>query len=69
MSLQRVKITGGNLFAVAAQYLGDATQWNNIAALNADVLPDPTDPFFMGPITLKIPPPDPGGGNGGILGA
>ena len=66
MSLQRISMGGGNLFQVAAQYLGDATQWNRIAQLNVSVLADPTDPFFAGPITLRIPAPDPSGGNGGI---
>jgi hypothetical protein len=68
MSIRQVTLTGGNLFQVAAQYLGDATQWNAIAALNSGVLANPQDPFFSGPVTLLIPPPDPSGGNGGILG-
>ena len=42
---------GGNLFAIAAQQLGDATQWNRIAALNGL-----WDPFLAGVTTLQIPP-------------
>jgi hypothetical protein len=63
MSNRTIIANTGNLFAVAATELGDATQWNAIAALNGMV-----DPFFTGPLTLSIPPADPSGGNGGILG-
>ena len=63
MSLRTITVVSTNLFAVAAAQLGDATQWNAIAALNGMV-----DPFFTGSLTLIIPPPDPSGGNGGILG-
>jgi hypothetical protein len=52
----------GNLFAVASQYLGDATQWNLIAQLNGMV-----DPFFSGPLTLIIPQANKSVSNGGIL--
>lgn len=62
-SLNRiVTVAGGNLFAVAAQYLGDATKWYQIAVINGL-----TDPMLTGPLTLTIPPsglPS----NGGILG-
>jgi len=54
---------GGNLFRIAAQQLGDATQWNRIAAANGL-----WDPFLAGVVTLTIPPVDPNAGNGGILG-
>jgi len=57
-----VTVAGGNLFAIAAQYLGDATQWNRIAAINGL-----TDPMITSLVTLKIPPVK-AGGNGGILG-
>lgn len=63
MALQRKLLPTGNLFQVAAQYLGDATQWYLIAECN-----NMTDPFFNGPIWITIPASDPGGGNGGILG-
>ena len=58
-----ITVTGGNLFALAAQYLGDATQWNRIAQLNRLL-----DPFLVGTITLTIPPVNAKAGNGGILG-
>jgi hypothetical protein len=54
-----------NLFQLAAQYLGAATQWNRIAALNGF-----TD-FLVNGLTapILIPPYDANAGNGGILGA
>jgi hypothetical protein len=65
-----ITIAGGNLFQIAAQELGDAQQWNRIAALNGL-----TDFMVSGVVTLQIPPsipnllasnPDLGGG---VLGA
>jgi nucleoid-associated protein YgaU len=58
-----ITVAGGNLFQLAAQYLGDGTQWNRIAALNGLA-----DPVLTGTVTLKIPPYDANAGNGGILG-
>jgi nucleoid-associated protein YgaU len=63
MALQTKTFPTGNLFSVAAQVYGDATQWNRIAAANGM-----TDPFFIGPVTLIIPPANPNASNGGILG-
>ena len=59
-----VSLSAANLFALAAQYLGDATQWNRIAALNGF-----TD-FLVNGLTapILIPPYDANAGNGGILG-
>ena len=48
-----------NLFQVAANEFGDATQWYRIAALNGL-----TDPWVPGGLELKIPAP--GKSNGGI---
>ena len=59
-----------DLFTIASQYYGDATQWNVIAEANPAVCLDSTgrpNPFLIGPVTLVIPPADPSGGNGGIL--
>jgi nucleoid-associated protein YgaU len=56
-------VAGGNLFRIAAEELGDATQWNRIAAANGL-----WDPFLDGVVTMIIPPVDPNAGNGGILG-
>ncbi len=50
---------GGNLFAIAAAQLGDATQWIRIAQLNGL-----SDPMLQGVVTLRIPPLDPNAGGG-----
>jgi hypothetical protein len=57
--MQVVTVIGGNLFQVASVYLGDATQWVRIAALN-DIL----DPWLQGLVTLTIPDVDPSAGGG-----
>lgn len=57
-----VSVSVGNLFQIAAQYMNDATRWNEIAALNNMI-----DPWFSAPMTLKVPT-SAGNGNGGILG-
>jgi len=49
---QKVTVGSGNLFAVAALYLGDATKWNQISDLNAAL---DGDPFFNGITTLILP--------------
>ena len=59
MSAQKVTVAGGNLFAIAAKYLGDATQWIRIARLNGI-----SDPVLQGVATLVIPPADPTAGGG-----
>ena len=60
-----VNLASANLFALAAQYLGDPTQWNRIAALNGF-----TD-FLVSGLTkpILIPPRDLNAGNGGLLGS
>jgi hypothetical protein len=60
--MQTLTTAGGNLFAIAASQLGDATQWVRIAALN-----NLSDPFLQGVVTLTLPDVDPtaGGGIGG----
>jgi hypothetical protein len=62
MTAQTVTVVGGNLFALAALYLNDATQWIRIAQANNIV-----DPQLVGIATLVIPPVDPTAG-GGIAG-
>lgn len=52
--LTQITQTGGNLYQVAAQYLGDATQWTRIAWANGL-----TDPMLTGLTTLRLPPIDP----------
>lgn len=61
--IRTLTVVGGNLFAIALQQLGDATQWNRIAALSGLF-----DPWLAGVVVLQIPPVDPSAG-GGILGA
>lgn len=45
-------VVGGNLFIIAAQQLGDATQWERIASLNPQL---GGDPQIVGKVTLKLP--------------
>lgn len=59
MNGQSVVVAGGNLFALAAQYLNDATQWIRIAQAN-----QLSDPQLSGVQTLIIPPVNPGSGGG-----
>jgi nucleoid-associated protein YgaU len=51
--LKTISGTGGNLWQIAAQYLGDATQASRIAALNGI-----SDPMLVGQWTLTLPPID-----------
>ena len=62
MSNQSVTSAGGNLFALAAKYLNDATQWIRIAQAN-----NLSDPLLQGVNTLVIPPVNASAG-GGIAG-
>ena len=57
--MQTIQVAGGDLFRVAATYLGDATQWVRIAQLNAI-----SDPWLAGTTTLRIPDRNPGAGGG-----
>ncbi len=52
-------MAGGNLFRIAAEQLGDATQWLRIAQLNGL-----SDPILTGLVTLEIPDSDPNAGGG-----
>ena len=45
-----ITVSGGNLFRLAADYLGDATRWDELAILN-----DLSDPMLTGIKTLKGP--------------
>ena len=45
-----ITVSTGNLFHLAARYLGDATRWDEIAVLNGL-----TDPMIKGVMTIKIP--------------
>lgn len=57
--MNQITVAGGNLFAIAAQQLGDATQWIRIAQLNGL-----SDPVLTGLVTLLIPPIDPSASGG-----
>ncbi len=52
--MRTLTVAGGNLFRIAAEQLGDATQWIRIAQLNAIA-----DPMLTGLVTLRIPDPTP----------
>ncbi|MDR3663154.1 MAG: hypothetical protein P4L86_22690 [Mycobacterium sp.] len=57
--MRTITVTGGNLFQVAAQQLGDATQWIRIAQANGL-----SDPMLTGLVILSIPAADPSAGGG-----
>ncbi|MBV8524317.1 MAG: hypothetical protein JOY71_19680 [Acetobacteraceae bacterium] len=57
--MRTITIAGGNLFRIAAEQLGDATQWIRIAQLN-----NLSDPMLSGVNTLLIPEKDPNAGGG-----
>jgi hypothetical protein len=59
MSESVVTVVGGNLFALAAQYLNDATQWIRIAQAN-----QLSDPILQGVNVLVIPAADATAGGG-----
>jgi nucleoid-associated protein YgaU len=59
MSVQVVTVAGGNLFALAAKYLNDATQWIRIAQAN-----NLRDPVLAGVVTLTIPAVNAAAGGG-----
>ena len=48
--MRYVTVSGSTLFAVALEYLGDATQWSIIAGLNGI-----RDPWLCGIQTLVLP--------------
>ncbi len=54
-----ITVAGGDLFRLALEQLGDATQWNRIAALNGL-----DDPVLVGLQTLQLPEQDASAGGG-----
>ncbi len=58
--MKSITVAGGNLFRIAAEQLGDATQWLRIAQLNGL-----TDPIVRGVTTVFIPDQN-GSAGGGI---
>jgi len=57
--MRSITVAGGNLFRIAAEQLGDATQWIRIAQLNGI-----TDPMLSGVLALRIPSTNPNAGGG-----
>lgn len=57
--MRMLTIAGGNLFRIAAEQLGDATQWIRIAQVNGRL-----DPILSGLTVLSIPDVDPSAGGG-----
>lgn len=57
--MKMVTVAGGDLFRLALERLGDATQWNRIARANGL-----SDPVLSGLVTLKLPPVNPAAGGG-----
>ena len=57
--MQTIQVAGGNLYRIAMNYLGDATQWIRIAQLNGI-----SDPVLTGTVALVIPNVDPNAGGG-----
>ena len=57
--MRDITTTGGHLFRIAMEQLGDATQWIRIAQLNNIV-----DPWIDGVRTLRLPSIDPNAGGG-----
>jgi hypothetical protein len=59
MNAQIIVVAGGNLYALAATYLNDATQWIRISQVN-----NISDPVLTGINTLIIPPVNASAGGG-----
>jgi hypothetical protein len=57
--MSSIVVVGGDLFRIALQQLGDATQWNRIAAVN-----NLNDPVLQGLVTLVLPTVDATAGGG-----
>jgi hypothetical protein len=56
-----IQVTGGDLFHLALQQLGDASQWNRLVQANPNSPPGgpPLDPVLSGIVTLNIPAANP----------
>ena len=65
--MRTVTVTGGDLYRLALQKLGDATQWNRIVQANLNPAGGPPlDPVLTGIDTLNMPSVNPDA-TGGIL--
>jgi hypothetical protein len=57
--MAQVTVAGGDLYHIAAQQLGDATQWIRIAQMNGL-----SDPYLYGVTILTLPAVNPTAGGG-----
>ena len=60
--MNTITTAGGNLFRIAADQLGDATQWIRIAQLNGL-----SDFLVQGLVTLQLPSTNPNAGGGIVI--
>ena len=60
--MRATTIAGANLFRLAAEQLGDATQWIRIAQLNGQ-----SDFLINGLATLRLPDTDSNSGGGTVV--
>lgn len=66
-SMKTITVVGGNLYQLALQHLGDATQFSRIIQANLNPAGGPPiDPVLTGVVTLNIPSKNPKA-TGGIL--
>jgi hypothetical protein len=65
--MKTVQVTGGDLYRLALQQLGDSTQFNRIIQSNLNPAGGPPmDPVLTGIVTLNLPSVNPDA-TGGIL--
>lgn len=65
--MRTLTVTGGDLYRLALQNLGDATQWNRIVQANLNPAGGPPmDPVLTGIVTLNMPSVNPDA-TGGVL--
>jgi hypothetical protein len=57
--MKTIQVAGGNLYRIALEQLGDATQWDRIARANGLI-----DPVIVGVATLTVPQVDTDAGGG-----
>lgn len=61
--MRTITVAGGNLYQLALQYLGDATQFTRVMQANAPAT-GVLDPMLCGLVTLNVPSVDPNAGGG-----
>jgi len=65
--MREITVASGNLFRIAMEELGDATQWIRIAQLNDLIDPMLVGSLVVGVITLRIPAIDADAGGGIVV--